>query len=466
MGYVAIRHFDCNDQWFLCVDDVTIVEGETQSTDGGNFNHGETCVVTATPNTDYHFVNWTENGSVVSSDATYSFTVTGDRDLVANFSNAPTTTEQTVTLSAGWSWWSTYVDMDGAAMLNQMKQAMSVAGSSITSKSNGFASYVNGLGWTGTLSAIDPAQMYKIKAVGNVSFTLDGAAIDPTQLPITLKKNSNWIGFPVTQNMSVADAFANANPVNGDKVSSLTQYAEYYNGAWSGTLNTLEPGHGYVYNSKANATKTFTYPAVTRTATKPNVSAADNYWVPVYGQYSDVMCITVNAYLDGVALNDESVEVAAFVDGECRGSAKLMYVESADAYVAFLNVVGTEDETLSFKLLNDGESYVAEEQVTMQLEGMLGRIDSPYGIHANTRDAVSLFPNPVAKDAPIRLQVTSKVNLTNARVEVYNAMGVMVRSEQLGQAETELSGLATAGIYTVKVYDNNGNAYYSRLIVR
>jgi hypothetical protein len=86
MGYIAIRHFDCYDQWFLAIDDVTIVEGADQSTDSGNFNYGETCVVTATPQGDYHFVNWTENGTAVSSDASYSFTVTGDRDLVANFS--------------------------------------------------------------------------------------------------------------------------------------------------------------------------------------------------------------------------------------------------------------------------------------------------------------------------------------------------------------------------------------------
>ena len=86
MGYIAIRHFDCYDQWFLAIDDVTIVEGADQSTDSGNFNYGETCVVTATPQGDYHFVNWTENGTAVSSEASYSFTVTGDRDLVANFS--------------------------------------------------------------------------------------------------------------------------------------------------------------------------------------------------------------------------------------------------------------------------------------------------------------------------------------------------------------------------------------------
>ena len=59
-------------------------EGGTVS-GGGSYSYGSTCSLTATPNTGYAFVNWTENGSAVSSDATMSFTVTGNRSLVANF---------------------------------------------------------------------------------------------------------------------------------------------------------------------------------------------------------------------------------------------------------------------------------------------------------------------------------------------------------------------------------------------
>ena len=51
----------------------------------GNYNEGATCTLTATPNNGYYFLNWTENGTVVSYDATYSFTVDGDRNLVAHF---------------------------------------------------------------------------------------------------------------------------------------------------------------------------------------------------------------------------------------------------------------------------------------------------------------------------------------------------------------------------------------------
>ena len=87
MGYIAIRHFDCYDQWFLAVDNITIVEGTIDDgSASGTFNYGTSCTVTATPNANYHFVNWTENGATVSTEASYTFTVTSGRDLVANFS--------------------------------------------------------------------------------------------------------------------------------------------------------------------------------------------------------------------------------------------------------------------------------------------------------------------------------------------------------------------------------------------
>ena len=52
----------------------------------GNYDYGQTCTLTATSNYGYTFVNWTENGESVSTEATYEFTVTGNRILVANFS--------------------------------------------------------------------------------------------------------------------------------------------------------------------------------------------------------------------------------------------------------------------------------------------------------------------------------------------------------------------------------------------
>ena len=66
-------------------------------TGGGTFQEGQSCTVRATANTGYTFVNWTENGSQVSSEANYTFTVNGDRSLVANFTAASYIISATVT---------------------------------------------------------------------------------------------------------------------------------------------------------------------------------------------------------------------------------------------------------------------------------------------------------------------------------------------------------------------------------
>lgn len=57
-------------------------------TGAGAYPSGSTATLTASPNTGFGFVNWTENGSQVSTNSRYSFTVTRDRTLVANFVEA------------------------------------------------------------------------------------------------------------------------------------------------------------------------------------------------------------------------------------------------------------------------------------------------------------------------------------------------------------------------------------------
>jgi len=56
-------------------------------TDGNDlYSSGETATVKATARPSCTFLNWTKNGTVVSTNETYSFTVTEDIELVANFS--------------------------------------------------------------------------------------------------------------------------------------------------------------------------------------------------------------------------------------------------------------------------------------------------------------------------------------------------------------------------------------------
>ena len=59
-------------------------------TGAGAYPQGAVASLVATPNPGYGFVDWTEGGITVSTSATYTFTVSADRTLVANFTPAYT----------------------------------------------------------------------------------------------------------------------------------------------------------------------------------------------------------------------------------------------------------------------------------------------------------------------------------------------------------------------------------------
>lgn len=62
----------------------------------GTYDYGMLATVSALPNDHYEFVNWTENGVMVSNSAEYTFTLNGDRHLVANFAHESFTVSATV----------------------------------------------------------------------------------------------------------------------------------------------------------------------------------------------------------------------------------------------------------------------------------------------------------------------------------------------------------------------------------
>lgn len=51
----------------------------------GVYGHGASVILTAMPNPDYHFINWTVGGAIVSTSSQYTFTATEDSNLLASF---------------------------------------------------------------------------------------------------------------------------------------------------------------------------------------------------------------------------------------------------------------------------------------------------------------------------------------------------------------------------------------------
>ena len=177
-----------------------------------------------------------------------------------------TTVTQTIALSAGWNWVSSYVEIT----LDDLKAALLEAypGAAI----NQLVIKGNGVGqtawnptanrWIGQLTTMDLSQMYMVKVPAADEIALEGMLINPADHPVTIKPGVNWIAFPLSQGMSLAEAFAgfstNQDVVKGNGLGQAT----WNNNAnrWIGQLQDLVPGQGYIYNSKATVNKTLVFP--------------------------------------------------------------------------------------------------------------------------------------------------------------------------------------------------------------
>ena len=220
---------------------------------------GEMCTLTATANEGYVFVNWTENGVEASTEANYSFEVTADRNLVANFEEEVAVVNQVVTLPQGTSWWSTYLDITIDDLKAAIAGALGTTGTATIKSQSGYITYSNGQWRPSSGMTLDIRQMYMIQVSTACTFTLTGVPVDPTEHVITLHNGSNWIGFLSGESLPIATALSNLTPENGDVIKGKQGYATYNGTGWRGTMTTLEPGQGYIYQSKATDDKTFTY---------------------------------------------------------------------------------------------------------------------------------------------------------------------------------------------------------------
>ena len=78
------------------------MSGAASVTGNGVYTNGTPTTITVTPNPGYGFAGWLENGAVVSTAATYTFTNVINRSLVASFIPALMSKPQTHTLAVSW----------------------------------------------------------------------------------------------------------------------------------------------------------------------------------------------------------------------------------------------------------------------------------------------------------------------------------------------------------------------------
>ena len=433
-------------------------EGAGTVTGAGEYFPGNTCTLRATANTGYRFKNWTLNGVEVSTNTTYTFTVSEASNYVAHFDYA-----HTKALVSGWNWYSTYIELNGINGLQMLENSLGTAGVRIQGR-NGYADqyeYQGTYSWYGTLNNINNEQMYKIRTNAACNAVMTGDAATAANHPITINSGWNWIGFPANHSVSVENAMSGFTPVANDVIKGRNGYTTYidYSGytMWYGTLNTLEPGQGYMYQSYGSTPRTLVFQTGGKGELAANITAENNVFVPNDTEFANNMTVTAVIDIEGEELRSDDYELAAFVGDECRGSVKLMYVEPIGRYVAFLTVFGENEDNISFVLTDGTETQWSATQMSFSNDATIGTLTEPaticfgtLGLNDNVLSDAVVYPNPSSDVFNIRCEGITKI-------EVLNIYGQVVMSKEAGtdNLQIDLGGNA-AGAYMLRIYTNNG----------
>lgn len=100
-----------------------------------------------------------------------------------------------------------------------------------------------------------------------------------------------------------------------------------------------------------------------------NVFGQSPNWSVNENNYQYTMSFEGFINIDGKTLSSTNDKVAAFVNGECRGFANLLYVSSEDKYIAYLTVFSNVDnEIISFKVYDSANNVIRDLEKTKAFE--------------------------------------------------------------------------------------------------
>ena len=360
-------------------------------TGGNTYNYGQSCTVNATAATGYTFTNWTENGSVVSNNANYTFTVEGNRNLVAHF----TAITYTITVTANPSNSGT---VTGGGTYNHGQSCTVIATST-----DGYTF----LNWTENGSVVSNNANYTFTVTSNRSLMAHFEEQAPDTYNINVSPNPN-IGGTVTGGGSYEEGQQCTVTATANMGYTFINWTE------NGDEVSTEASYSFIVAGNRNLVANFTLNTYNITAT---ADPSDGGIVNGMGSYSHGESCTLTAVCN---------ENYTFVNWTKDG------VEvSADSCFTFI-VTATEEYVAHFQFVDN-----VEEKSIMS----------------------ELFPNPFTSLVSIKADKPIKT------VSVYDIYGHLVKVQNVSGLETKID-LSELSIGTYLLQLDYGDSQSVQRIVK
>lgn len=416
--YMVLGDMDIKANYALKTYPVTICEteegGSVSGSASGVYSHGDVLNVIANPHEDYVFDGWTVNNENTGKDAELSIVVNGPKNINANFKRD--VFSQSITLSRGWNWVSSYVNepIPVENFLNNVTHVVSQ-----------FDEIINDpvYGMVGNIEALQPGASYKMESPYSTMKVFKGHLHDLANTPIKLHTGWNWISYPYAEEKEINDVISNAS--EGDYMTSQFGFSEYADGYWEGTLTTLTPGLGYIYKSATDKNLLFDF--------VQNVSNAkalrtykyndDSYSADVdVHKYSSTMNVVARISSGDCNVDETECRIFAFVGNECRGVSQFVGNNH------YITIYGDDAANITFVVENiaNGDTYMAEENIIFKQE-VVGSRKAPFTLTLSN---------------PTKIQ---GVNDSSRKMMIYSVEGVLINSEATAESLKKLS----RGIYII-----------------
>ncbi len=419
-------------------------------TGGGTYAGGTSCTVTATANTGYNFTNWTENGNVVSTQANYTFSVTGNRNLVANFTQPQS---YTINVSANPTAGGT---VTGGGTYQEGQSC------TVTATANNGYTFSN---WTENGNVVSNRPTYIFDVTGNrnlvANFTQQTYTISVSANPTNGGTVSGGGAFHYGDNCSVIATPAtgytfvrwteNGNPVStnatytfsvtGNRTLVAQFQAQSYNinvAANPTDAGTVTGGGTYTYgqNCTLNATPASGYTFINWTKNGAQVSTNATY------TFSVTESATYVANFEGVIIDIKvsiNPEESADITGEGAYHIGEQVTLTAEPYENYRFLNWTEDGTV----VCETPTYTFTASVSRTLTANLINTE---GVGDNNGTTAVIYPNPVND------KLTVEAREAIDKVEIYNLLGTLVYSQKNCASKVEITTAnLQSGIYFIRL---------------
>lgn len=400
---------------------------------------------------------------IVINDDTHikAMTMVGSDDVseVKEFSYTLKKSDMDIAMAEGWTWMShSFADGITAAQL-----ADDAAVQRVQSQTQELVRDPQ-LGLIGTLSALEASESYKVETSAAVALPrISGVAWNPAT-PIALSDGWNWLGYPAEQTMTLDEAFATTTVEKLDAIVGQDGFAQYDGERWVGTLTTLVPGKGYMYQSQTEKQVAYNTTIVSKAHAQHTQGIADR--LPLAfdkHKYPSVMAVVATVCdADGMAADNADYLLAAFCGSECRGVGQI-----ADGLL-MMNVYGNVGDRITLHVTDcDGADVLATATLDFS-ESLVGSIDAPYAINVGKTTTVGA----AAYDGDVRLSVVGKRLVISgvaaddiSRVELFDINGQKVMHEtHISESGIDISSLS-GGVY-VAVVCSDAHYTYHKIAVR